>query len=94
MIVGEKNTLCTTARAVLIPDAVHQDYQQPARTLARSPGIYQEDRCDSQEQDHHVSLRIFGYLNYVARQHSDYATGENKILEYDGANMRFKNDGG
>lgn len=45
LIVGDRNTLMHGVYGRdprLIPEARHLEYQQPAPTLARSPGIYQE----------------------------------------------------
>ena len=101
LIVGEKNTLMHNVygrEPCLIPDAVHQDYQQPAKTLARSPGIYQEwiDAIKDRSKTTTSHFEYSGQLSETMLLGNIAAmrAGENKILEYDGVNMRFKNDEG
>ncbi len=80
----------------LIPEARNLEYQKPAPTMARSPGIYQE-WIDAIKDRSKVTTSSFEYaarltetmlLGNIALLRG----GEHTVLEYDGANMRFTND--
>ncbi len=99
LIVGEKNTLMHGVYGLnprLIPETTHQATQVPAKTLARSPGIYQEwidavkDRSKVTTSGFDYSARLTETMllgNVAVRRAS-----ENKVLDYDGTEMRFTND--
>lgn len=99
LIVGDKNTLMHGVYGRdprLIPETTHQATTPPAKTLARSPGIYQEwldaikDRSKVTTSGFDYSARLTETMllgNVAVRRAS-----ENKVLEYDGQRMRFSND--
>ena len=101
LIVGEKNTLMHDVygrNPRLIPESVNEEYEQPAKTMERSAGIYQE-WIDAIKDRGKATTSHFGYSGQLSETMllGNIATmraGENKILEYDGANMRFTNDEG
>lgn len=99
LIVGDKNTLMHGVygrNPRLLPDATHVATSAPAKTLARSPGIYQEwldaikDRSKTTTSSFAYSARLTEtmLLGNVALRRA----GDHKILNYDGKNMRFTND--
>jgi len=101
LIVGDKNTLMHNVYGrdpCLIPEATHTAYQQPPKTMPRSPGIYQEwieaikdrSKMTTSHFEYSGQLSETMLLGNIATMRA----GENKILEYDGANMRFTNDEG
>lgn len=101
LIVGDKNTLMHGVygrNPRLIPETRHAQYPTPAKTLDRSPGIYQEwidaikDRSKQTTSnfDYAAKLTETMLLGNVATSRA----GENKVLEYDAINMRFTNDDG
>ncbi len=99
LIVGERNTLMHLPYGddpVLIPESVHLETPTPPRTLARSPGIYQE-WIDAIKDRSKTATSNFGYaarltetmlLGNIAARRAD----AHKVLEYDGQAMRFTND--
>jgi len=99
LIVGSKNSLMHGVygrNPRLIPEATHLATQAPAKTLARSPGIYQEwidaikDRSLTTSSSFEYSARLTETMllgNAALRR-----AGEHKVLEYDAVNMRFTND--
>ena len=99
LIVGDRNTLMHGVYGRdprLIPEARNLEYQKPAPTMARSPGIYQE-WIDAIKDRSKVTTSSFEYaarltetmlLGNIALLRG----GEHTVLEYDGANMRFTND--
>ena len=101
LIVGDKNTLMHGVygrEPRLIPERKHLEYQQPARTMARSPGIYQE-WIDAIKDRSKVTTSDFDYAGRLTETMllGNIATvraSENTVLEYDEANMRFTNDDG
>ena len=99
LIVGENKTLMHGVygrNPVLIPESVQLETQAPPQTLARSNGIYQE-WIDAIKDRSKVTTSGFEYAgrltetmllgNIAVRQ-----AAEHKVLEYDGASMRFSND--
>ncbi|MAC70813.1 MAG: oxidoreductase [Gammaproteobacteria bacterium] len=101
LIVGDKNTLMHGVygrNPQLIPESVHASTSVPARTLARSPGIYQEwidaikDRSKRTTSgfDYSGKLTETMLLGNIATIRAN----EHKVLEYDGSAMRFTNDEG
>jgi len=101
LIVGDKNTLMHGVygrNPQLIPESVHASTSAPARTLARSPGIYQEwidaikDRSKRTTSffDNAGPLTETMLLGNIAT----IRASEHKVLEYDGSAMRFTNDEG
>lgn len=101
LIVGDKNTLMHGVygrNPRLIPETRHAEYPTPKQTLDRSPGIYQEwidaikDRSKQTTSnfDYAAKLTETMLLGNVATARAS----ENKVLEYDGQNMRFTNDDG
>ena len=101
LMVGEKNTLMHDVygrNPRLIPESVNEEYEQPAKTMERSAGIYQE-WIDAIKDRGKATTSHFGYSGQLSETMllGNIATmraGENKVLEYDGANMRFTNDEG
>ncbi len=101
LIVGDKNTLMHGVygrEPRLIPETKHLEYQQPAPTMARSPGIHQE-WIDAIKDRSKMTTSHFEYSGRLSETMllGNIATvraSENKVLEYDGANMRFTNDDG
>ena len=101
LIVGDDNTLMHGVygrNPRLIPEARHLAYPTPAKTLDRSPGIYQEwidaikDRSKQTTSNFDYAARLTETMllgNVAVRR-----AGENKVLAYDGDNMRFTNDDG
>ncbi len=99
LIVGDKNTLMHGVYGRdprLIPQSSHLETQQPEKTLARSPGIYQEwidaikDRSKVTTSGFEYSGRLTETMllgNIAVRLAS-----ENKVLNYDGSRMQFTND--
>ena len=101
LIVGDKKTLMHGVygrNPQLIPESVHLATPAPAKTLARSPGIYQEwidaikDRSKRTTSGFDYSGRLTEtmLLGNIATMRAS----EHKVLEYDGATMRFTNDEG
>ena len=101
LIVGDKNTLMHGVygrEPRLIPEAKHLEYQQPAKRMARSPGIYQE-WIDAIKDRSKVTTSDFEYAGRLTETMllGNIATmraSENKVLEYDKVGMRFTNDEG
>ena len=101
LIVGDKNTLMHGVYGRdprIIPETNHVDYQKPAPTIARSPGIHQE-WIDAIKDRSKMTTSHFEYSGQLSETMllGNIATvraSENKVLEYDGANMRFTNDDG
>ena len=101
LIVGDKNTLMHGVygrEPRLIPETKHIEYQQPERTMARSPGIHQE-WIDAIKDRSKMTTSHFEYSGPLSETMllGNIATvraSENKILEYDDENMRFTNDDG
>tara|TARA_B100000029_G_scaffold153238_1_gene148378 strand:- start:5204 stop:6583 length:1380 start_codon:yes stop_codon:yes gene_type:complete len=101
LIVGDKNTLMHGVygrEPHLIPETKHIEYQQPGRTMARSPGIHQE-WIDAIKDRSKMTTSHFEYSGPLSETMllGNIATvraSENKVLEYDGENMRFTNDDG
>lgn len=99
LIVGEKNTLMHGVYGRdprLIPETKHLEYQQPAKTMARSPGIYQE-WIDAIKDRSKVTTSSFEYAAQLTETMllgniALLRASENSVLEYDAANMRFTND--
>ena len=99
LIVGDKNTLMHGVygrNPRLIPETTHEATSAPAKTLARSPGIYQEwidaikDRSKVATSGFEYSARLTETMllgNVAVRRAS-----ENRVLDYDGQKMRFTND--
>lgn len=99
LIVGDRNTLMHGVygrNPQLIPEIRHLATPRPAKTLARSPGIYQE-WIDAIKDRGKVTTSGFAYsaaltetmlLGNIAVRHAS----ENQVLEYDAAAMRFSND--
>ncbi len=99
LIIGERKTLMHGVYGrdpVLIPESVHQQTPAPPRTLARSSGIHQEwidaikDRSKVTTSDFEYAGRLTETMllgNIAVRQAHTH-----KVLEYDGAAMRFRND--
>lgn len=101
LIVGDDNTLMHGVygrNPCLIPEARHLAYPTPAKTLDRSPGIYQEwidaikDRGKQTTSNFDYAARLTETM--LLGNVATLRASENKILEYDGANMRFTNDDG
>ncbi len=101
LIVGDKNTLMHGVygrEPRLIPETNHLEYQQPAKTMARSPGIYQE-WIDAIKDRSKVTTSDFDYAGRLTETMllGNIATmraSENKVLKYDGTRQRFTNDEG
>lgn len=101
LVVGDKNTLMHGVygrEPRLIPETNHLEYQQPAKTMARSPGIYQE-WIDAIKDRSKITTSNFDYAARLTETMllgniAIVRAGENKVLEYDEANMRFTNDDG
>ena len=101
LIVGDKNTLMHGVygrEPRLIPEAKHLEYQQPAKRMTRSPGIYQE-WIDAIKDRSKVTTSDFEYAGRLTETMllGNIATmraSENKVLEYDKVGMRFTNDEG
>jgi len=80
----------------LIPDAVHAEMPAPAKTLDRSPGIYQEwidaikdpGKTTTSSFEYSARLTETMLLGNVAVRRA----GDHKVLDYDGRSMRFTND--
>ena len=99
LIVGSKNTLMHGVygrNPVLIPETRQLATTPPPKTLARSPGIYQEwidaikDRSKVTTSGFDYSARLTETMllgNIAVRRAVDHM-----VLEYDGRNMRFTND--
>ena len=101
LIVGDKNTLMHGVygrNPQLIPESVHASTSAPARTLARSPGIYQEwidaikDRSKRTTSGFDYSGRLTETM--LLGNIATIRASEHKVLEYDGSAMRFTNDEG
>lgn len=101
LIVGDDKTLMHGVygrNPKLIPETIHQATPAPAPSLARSPGIYQEwidaikDRRKSTTSGFDYSARLTETM--LLGNIATIRAGENRILEYDGASMRFSNDDG
>jgi predicted dehydrogenase len=101
LIVGDKNTLMHGVygrEPRLIPEVKHLEYQQPAKRMTRSPGIYQE-WIDAIKDRSKVTTSDFEYAGRLTETMllGNIATmraSENKVLEYDKVGMRFTNDEG
>lgn len=99
LIVGSKNTLMHGVygrNPVLIPETRQLATTPPPKTLARSPGIYQEwidaikDRSKFTTSGFDYSARLTETMllgNIAVRRAVDHM-----VLDYDGRNMRFTND--
>lgn len=99
LIVGDKNTLMHGVYGrdpQLLPASRHNETTPPPRTLARSPGIYQEwlDAIKDRSKVTTSSFEYSGQLtetmllgNIAVRRAS-----EHRVLHYDGNAMRFTND--
>ena len=101
LIAGDKNTLMHGVygrNPQLVPESVHASTQAPARTLARSPGIYQEwidaikDRSKRTTSGFDYSGRLTETM--LLGNIATIRASEHKVLEYDGSAMRFANDEG
>ena len=101
LIVGDKNTLMHGVygrNPRLIPEATHLATSAPAKTLPRSPGIYQEwidaikDRSKQTTSGFDYSGRLTETM--LLGNIATVRASEFKVLEYDGASMRFTNDEG
>ncbi len=101
LIVGDNNTLMHGVygrNPRLIPEARHLAYPTPAQTLDRSPGIYQEwidaikDRSKQTTANFDYAARLTETM--LLGNIATLRAGENKVLDYDGENMRFTNDEG
>ncbi len=101
LIVGDDNTLMHGVygrNPCLIPEAKHLAYPTPAKTLDRSPGIYQEwidaikDRSKQTTSNFDYAARLTETM--LLGNVATVRASENKVLQYDGANMRFTNDDG
>ncbi|MCG8414692.1 MAG: Gfo/Idh/MocA family oxidoreductase [Pseudomonadales bacterium] len=101
LIVGSKNTLMHGVYGrdpQLIPEATHLATTAPARTLPRSPGIYQEwidaikDRSKKTTSGFDYSGRLTETM--LLGNIATIRAKEHKVLEYDGKAMRFTNDDG
>lgn len=99
LIVGDKNTLMHGVygrNPQLIPEARHLATTAPAKTLARSTGIYQEwidaikdrGKVTTSGFDYSAALTETMLLGNIAVRRAS----ENRVLEYDAAAMRFTND--
>ncbi len=99
LIVGDRNTLMHGVygrEPRLIPETKHLEYQQPAKTMARSPGIYQE-WIDAIKDRGKTTTSNFEYAGRLSETMllgniAMLRASEHKVLEYDGSNMRFTND--
>ena len=99
LIVGDKNTLMHGVygrEPRLIPEINHLEYQKPAKTMARSPGIYQE-WIDAIKDRSKVTTSNFDYAGQLTETMllgniAVLRASEHTVLEYDGANRRFTND--
>ncbi len=99
LIVGESKTLMHGVYGrdpVLIPEAVHLETPAPPRALPRSNGIHQE-WIDAIKDRSKITTSDFAYagrltetmlLGNIAVRRAE----AHKVLEYDGAAMRFSND--
>ena len=101
LIVGDKNTLMHGVygrNPQLIPESVHASTSAPARTLARSPGIYQEwiDAIKDRSKRTTSGFDYSGQLTetMLLGNIATIRASEHKVLEYDGSAMRFTNDEG
>lgn len=101
LIVGDKNTLMHGVygrNPQLIPASKHNAIEAPARTLARSPGIYQEwidaikDRSKQTTSGFDYSGRLTETM--LLGNIATIRASEHKVLEYNGKTMRFTNDDG
>lgn len=101
LIVGDRNTLMHGVYGRdprLIPEATHLATTAPAKTLPRSPGIYQEWIDAIKDR----SLQTTSGFDYSARltetmllgNIATLRAGEHKVLHYDALAMRFVNDDG
>lgn len=99
LIVGEKNTLMHGVYGRdprLLPDTTHRETAPPPKTVARSPGIYQEwidaikDRSKTTTSNFDYATRLTEtmLLGNIATIRAD----QHSILEYDGSAHRFTND--
>ena len=101
LIVGDRNTLMHGVygrEPRLIPETTHLETQQPARTMARSPGIYQE-WIDAIKDRSKVTTSNFEYAGKLTETMllgniAVLRASEHQVMEYDAANMRFTNDEG
>jgi predicted dehydrogenase len=101
LIVGDRATLMHGVygrNPRLIPETTHLATTAPAKTLPRSPGIYQEWIDAIKDRSRHTTSG-FDYSGRLTETMllGNIATiraGEHKVLEYDGAAMRFTNDEG
>jgi hypothetical protein len=80
----------------LIPEINHAEYQQPAKTMARSTGIYQE-WIDAIKDRSKETTSSFDYASQLTETMllgniAVLRAGEHTVLEYDGVNRRFTND--
>ncbi len=101
LIVGDHNTLMHGVYGrdpQLIPQSRHDATAAPARTLPRSPGIYQEwidaikDRSKTTTSGFDYSGRLTETM--LLGNIATIRASEHKVLEYDGDTMRFTNDDG
>ena len=68
LIVGEKNTLMHDVygrNPRLIPESVNEEYEQPAKTMERSAGIYQE-WIDAIKDRVRATKSHFGYSGQIS----------------------------
>lgn len=101
LIVGDKNTLMHGVygrNPQLIPQSTHDSTALPARTLPRSPGIYQE-WIDAIKDRSKLTTSGFDYSGRLTETMllGNIATiraNEHKVLDYNGKTMRFTNDEG
>lgn len=101
LIVGDKNVLMHNVYGrdpCLIPETVHAMYQQPSKTMLRSPGIHQEwiEAIKDRSKQTTSHFEYSGQLSetMLLGNIATMRASQNKILEYDGVNMRFTNDEG
>ena len=101
LIVGDDNTLMHGVygrNPCLIPEARHLAYPTPAKTIDRSPGIYQEwidaikDRSKQTTSNFDYAARLTETM--LLGNVATLRASENKVLQYDSENMRFTNDDG
>ncbi len=101
LIVGDKNTLMHGVYGrdpQLIPASKHSSIEAPPKTLARSPGIYQEwidaikDRSKKTTSGFDYSGRLTETM--LLGNIATIRASEHKVLEYNGGTMRFTNDEG
>ena len=82
----------------LIPESTHLATTAPAKSLPRSPGIYQEwidaikDRSKKTTSGFDYSGRLTETM--LLGNIATIRASEHKVLEYDGSAMRFTNDDG